>query len=96
MFNKKRIKPEDIKSEDIAKEIEKSLYGVDTSKHKAFSKLATFFMLFYVYVYLSINIETLTIKLFIVVFGIIILIFLLQEIVIPAFNKKQKKSFLEP
>ncbi len=95
MFKKKEVKPEDIKSEDIAKDIEKSLYGRDISKSNAFAKLATFLMLFFMYIYLSISMENPVIKVIIIFFGLVILILLLQGAVIPAFKKKQKKSLLE-
>ena len=94
---KKEIKPEDVKTEDIAKEIEKSLYGVDNSGQKAFAKLATFFMLFLFYLYASVNITNYTTKLMVIILGLVFLIFLFQGIVLPGFNqRKKRKTILEP
>mgnify|MGYP001344717569 CR=1 FL=1 len=95
-MSKKPIKPEDVKVEEIDKIIEKSLYGADDSSSKALFKLFTFILLFFLYIYLSIIVEIYTFKLIVIVFGLAILIFLFQGIVLPSFEKKKRKSILEP
>lgn len=97
-MKKKEVNPEDVKPEDIAKDIEKSLYGVEASEKNKVFKLMTFIMMFLFYLCLSIIVENPVIRIPIIVFGIIILLFTLQEVVLPAFNnhKKRKRIILEP
>lgn len=92
-MQKKQISPDDIKSEDIDKIIDKSFYGVDNSNKNAFFKLLTFLLLFILYIYLSIIIKYYIIKLMIIIFGLVFLVFLFQETVIPSFKQKTKKFF---
>jgi len=93
---KKEVKIEDVKSEDIAKEIEKSFYHIENTKGKAISKLSTFILLFFIYIWLSSRIQDPLWKLIVIVFGLAILVFLFQETVFPAFRASKKESVLEP
>jgi hypothetical protein len=94
-MQKKQIEPEDIKSEDINRIIDKSFYGVDDSNKKSVFKLFTFLLLFISYILLSITVQHYIIKLMIITFGLALLVFLFQEIVLPSFRQKKKKSLLE-
>jgi hypothetical protein len=92
----KQLKPEDVKTEEIDKIIEKSLYGIDDSSGKSLLKLLTFILLFVLYIYLSIIVEVNSIRMIIIVCGLVILVFLFQGTVLPSFKDKKKRNLLEP
>lgn len=93
---RKQIKPEDVKVEDIDRVIDNTLYGIEETKSKGFQKLFTFILMFIFYIYFSIKIEAYFIKLIVIIFGIVLLVFLFQDIVLPSLMEKKKKRVLEP
>ncbi|MBR9690302.1 hypothetical protein GOV08_01320, partial [Candidatus Woesearchaeota archaeon] len=87
--------PEDVKSDDIAQDIEKAFYGKTSTKKKSFSKALTFIVIFGVYIYITVNTEHYALKAMIMVFGLVFLVLIFQHIVLPSLKKAGKKGNIQ-
>lgn len=85
----KSIDPNKIKNEDIAKEIDKAFYGYNSSTGNSLSKLITFIMLFIIYIFFCVYIQSYALRIIIIFGGIILLVVLLQHFVLPSLNEKK-------
>lgn len=83
------IDPNKIKSEDIAKEIDKAFYGANLYNKNSLSKLTTFIMLFIFYIASCVYIQSYAMRIVVIFGGIILLIVLLQHFVLPSLNDKK-------
>lgn len=85
---KKEIRIEDVKSEDIQKEIDKHFYGKNVGNFQLIPKLLTFILLFCLYIFLSVYIQDYAIRIIVIFFGLITLIVLFQNYIFPNIRKK--------
>lgn len=82
---KKEITIDDVKSEDISKEIDKGLNQKERPNKHIISKIFTFILLFCTYIFLSVTIQTYTIKIITIFFGFVMLLTLFQIYLAPKY-----------